>query len=270
MVTLKNSIALGLALVLSGCGDDSSNKQNSPAVNNAPPASTPQQANPEISKQPALQPQVETPVAEPAKAPEQPKSAIDVNTTNDKYVKLESGTQLAFWNYAVSGKSTDYEELANIYSDTYRNERDTFKKHDLLNILKPKIDAELINAKEKRYFIDERDFDPAFDVKSYNFDSKSFDIQSSLSFDSNSYRYFNDASKYKYLFSNGSDYPSLLVQDVEVAKKIEAMRSKYEHGIIKIYAYADSVSAKNMDILEAKIIRVEIYDKAGKVLLHKQ
>lgn len=58
------------------------------------------------------------------------------------YVNVDSGIQLAYLYYAVSGLPTDYEKLAEISSQDYRSTTDSFKKKDILDTLKPQIDQQ--------------------------------------------------------------------------------------------------------------------------------
>lgn len=267
-MTLKNGIAVVLVLALTGCGDDTP-KQALPAISDTS-ESVQTNANADTSKQSS---QIETPkVAETAKISAPPKSAIDVNTPNDKYVQLESGRQLAFWNYVISGKPVDYEELSTIISKDYRDERDVFKKNEIAEKLKPFVDSELNKYREGgRYFIYEDNFGLNL-IESYSFDSKSFIVKkgSDINPIRNTYRYFNDANKYKYSFIwEDGKYASLSVPDIEVAKKIEALRSKYQSLTLKVYAYAESISPEDSTIIEAKVIRIELYDQKTNELLFK-
>jgi hypothetical protein len=96
----------------------------------------------------------------------------DKNFPLENYQRLNDGKQLVFAYYAISRDPIDYEKIAQAISDPYRYERDEFKKRDLLEALKPQIDAEIGKAKENKYY----KISVNRDLEKYDFESKSFRV----------------------------------------------------------------------------------------------
>ncbi len=184
-----------------------------------------------------------------------------------QYQDMNSGLQIAYTYYALSGEMVNYEKLALMASpEKYRLEKDSFKKNDLLNALKPQIDAGISKAKlsEARYF--HTVMGDARDLDGFDFNTKSFTIMSMPFGDA--YRYFDDwSSSYHFTFSNGEKFKTIPIADEAVARKIEALRTNPNAALdlqIVVYFFANDVDVGKTTI-KGEIMKVQIQDKKGAV-----
>lgn len=181
-------------------------------------------------------------------------------TPADEYVEISSGNQIMFSYLSLAAMPVDYKEIAGIYSRDFANAADEFRKNDLLTALKPKIDAEVAKAGQRRYAkvtIDRP-------IEKYDFDKKGFPLESSV-WESGSYRYFSDNSAYRVGFSNGDAFRYLSVAAEDSARAIEAMRSAYEPLQLVVYFYTQEADVSNKTV-KAEIVKVDLLSKHGKVL----
>ncbi len=177
----------------------------------------------------------------PAKAAQRPVAVIDAAKAeqervqklphadpavpDEQYVQLNSGYQLATLFYALSGMPPDYEALASAASEEYRTTSDEFRKRDLIQALRPKIDEALARFKDprSRYFTMEQSNLP---IQHYDFKTTSFPVAFNIG--PTAFSYFNDAPRYRLAYNNGNDFLRFPVTDEQRAKNIEAMVSKNE------------------------------------------
>lgn len=185
----------------------------------------------------------------------------DPATPLDQYVKLTSGNQLMFMYFGLSNMPVDYEEIAKHYSQDFERTSDAFKKQDILKALTPKIDSEIANAKQQRYFI----VDTEVSLGSYDFNQKSFSVKNGLS--PNAYFYFYNNSEYKYSFTNGDQFGALKVVDEALARQIESMLSKQRMKLV-FYAFAQDADPSNHEI-KSQIVKVKLLDGRGNELLNQ-
>ena len=181
-------------------------------------------------------------------------------TPAEEYVEFSSGNQIMFTNLSLAAMPVDSKEIARVYSQDFANATDEFRKNDLLTALKPKIDAEVAKAGQRRYgkvTIDRP-------IEKYDFDKKGFPVESSV-WESGSYRYFSDNSNYRVGFSNGDAFRYLNVAAEESARAIEAMRSAYEPLQLVVYFYTQEADVSNKTV-KAEIVKVDLLGKHGKVL----
>lgn len=145
----------------------------------------------------------------------------DQNTQESQFVELNSGYQLATLFYSLSEMPPDYESLAAAASAEYRSTSDEFRKRDLMQALRPKIDAQIAQYKDphNRYF--RIVIANSLPLGHYDFNSRSFPVTTEL--DPDRYLYFNDASKYSVSYSNGSAFKKFPVPDEQRAKEIESL-----------------------------------------------
>jgi len=181
-------------------------------------------------------------------------------TPLDQYVKLTSGNQLMFMYFGLSNMPVDYEEIAKSYSKDFRRTGDAFKKQDMLKALTPKIDSEIANAKQLRYFVTDTDVS----LGSYDFNQKSFSVRNGMSPDA--YFYFYDNGDYRYSFTNGDQFTALKVSDENLARQIESMITKYQSMKLVFYAYAQDADPSNHQI-KSQIVKVQLLDGRGNILL---
>ena len=185
--------------------------------------------------------------------------AADKSVPLESYVEMSSGKQAMFAYLAVDSMPLNYEKVAGQLSQDYRSQSDEFKKRDMLAAMKPAIDAEVAKAKKGGYYymsIDDR-------LENYNFDNKAFPH---TGFSEGGYRYFYDMSDYKLKFSNSAQYRSIKVADENLAREIEALRSKGSNLETVIYFYVNATELGS-DYAIAEITKVKIKEKSGKTLV---
>lgn len=152
------------AIVLSGCGKNDEQR----------PATLADAAAPTHAK-------AATPVA--------PKAAVargDASTPLQNYQEIKSGKQLMYAFLATSTLPIDYEKIAGHVSSEFRYQQDEFKKRDMLNALKPAIEAEVGKAKQSRYYVMRIGNGSSGVVEKYDFAQKQFPLPDLK--DSDSYR----------------------------------------------------------------------------------
>ncbi len=184
----------------------------------------------------------------------------DKNRPLDDYKIIDSGNQVMFLFYGLLNLPLDYEKIAQAYSRDYRDTNDSFKKQDILNALKPRIDREVGAAKGATYI--RMDIDQS-QLNNYDFDKKGFPIGEFA--DSSSYRYFNDNSSYTLGFTNSADFALLKVADQEKARTIESLRSKYARLKLRIYAFAQDADPNDHRV-KLQILKCQLYGPQGELL----
>jgi hypothetical protein len=194
----------------------------------------------------------------------------DVHTPTSSYVPIHSGNQIMFLYYAISDEKPDYTNIAGAYSQNYRTTTDAFKKQDILNALKPKVDAEIADARSHRYV--SVDQNSAL-IGHYNFAKKSFPLNSSVvnlfgstvHLADNSTISFSDNDQYDLILTNGSQFADMPVADETTAKQIESAVSQGKMFTVRIYAFAKSTDP-NRDGVLCEITRVQLLDASGTLL----
>lgn len=183
----------------------------------------------------------------------------DSNVPDTQYAELTSGAQLAELFYAVSGMPPDYEALSSIVSEEYRTTSDEFRKRDLLQALRPKIEEQIATYKDpkNRYFRLQALNNNV--IQHYDFKTSSFPVQ--LNVGPNDSIYFNDASKYRIGYINGDAFQRFTVTDEQRAKELESMVTKYwfrgNSALLYIFVQAADTSSNQ---LQAHIMRVVLND----------
>lgn len=181
-------------------------------------------------------------------------------TPAEAYVEFSSGNQIMFSYLSLAGMPVDYKDIASVYSQDFARASDEFRKNDLLTALKPRIDAEVASAGQRRYgkvTIDRP-------VEKYDFDKKGFPLESSV-WEAGSFRYFSDNSAYRLGFSNGDAFRYLGVAAEDSARAIEALRSAYEPLQLVVYFYTQEADVSSKTV-KAEIVKVELLGKHGKFL----
>lgn len=242
---LAFALVVVLGLVIQGCGK----KEGETAVAE------------ESGPAPSLQQALSAETQQKAKLAVLPKG--DRNMPLENYQELTSGNQLMFLYSGISGMPVDYDKVASAYSNEYRSTNDGFKKQDVLNALKPRIESEIERAKVQRYVRHISGNSRPLD--SYDFNQQGFPVNDSLVLPS-SYSYFNDNSSYKISFTNGEQFKLLKVADQAKARQIEDYLGKYKELTLVAYAFAQDVDPNNM-IVKAEIVKLKLLDPQGNELL---
>ncbi|MEG1326894.1 MAG: hypothetical protein RSD99_18505, partial [Janthinobacterium sp.] len=162
-----------------------------------------------------------------------------------------SGNQLMYSYIALSGVPPDYAAVAQRISREYAGSNDAFRKQEVLDALKPQIDAKVNEAKTKRYLRYQINGQGA--LSPYAMDKAAFPAKFA---EAGTYYYMYDNGDYKLAFTNGDGY-SLLKVDQEAARKIEAARSGYKDFAIVVYAYAQEADMASNQV-KAQIVKVAI------------
>ncbi len=185
----------------------------------------------------------------------------DKNFPLENYQRLNDGKQVVFAYYAVSQDPIDYEKIAAAISRPYQYESDEFKKRDLLNALKPQIDAEIGKAKQNKYYT----IDVNRSLDKYDFESKSFRVMGLPQ--SDSYQYFQDAtSNYTFTYANAEKFQKIVVSDEGMARQIESLRSKYSALKIVAYVFVNDTEIGRTNI-KAEILKIQVLDSRGNLLV---
>ncbi|ARV17616.1 hypothetical protein AEP_00656 [Curvibacter sp. AEP1-3] len=232
---IQLAVTSAMAFSLIAC----SKQENSSTLNDA--------KSPEVLKQ----------EVQAQKLAEAPKA--DKSMPLEQYQELSSGQQVMFSYLANSEMPIDYEKSAQAISAEYRGQSDDFKKRDLLNALKPRIDAEVAKAKSAKYFF--ANFDAELDK--YDFESKAFPLKNLR--DSGTYWYFYDVNAYRYSFLNGAVFNKIPVVDETMARTIESYRASYKKMTVRVYFYASSAKLGESTLM-GEITRVRLYDGKGTLL----
>lgn len=191
----------------------------------------------------------------------------DKSLPNAHYQELNSEMQLLFAYLALDTAPVNYERVAQMMSKEYSDERDEFKKRDLIVSLKSVIDKDIEKAKQNRYYSIE--IGDGLQLQKYDFESKSFLIKalSNASFS----HHFHGNMDYGLKFSNASSFKNLVVTDENLARKIEALRAQTllsSEGLqVKILFFTTDIQVELRKYVNAEIMQVQITDKNGKQLL---
>lgn len=179
----------------------------------------------------------------------------DANTPLSAYKEISSDNDIMFAYYALSSIPIDYDKVLTSYSKDYRYAADAFKKQDILNALKPKVDEQIAAAKTARYL---KMTWNGFNLGKYDFQNKGFP-QNDLSSRSN---LGWDGYGYRLTFTNGDDFKLLKVVDEAKARLIEEKRSKYERFDLVVYVYAQDADL-NEKYVKTQVMHISMLDKDG-------
>lgn len=197
------------------------------------------------------------PIPEKAAAPTVP--LADRSTPLSAYEKLDSGRKLLFAYLAVGTLPVDYEKVAGVIAPGL-SYADEFKKRDLIQSLRPGIDAEIEQAKGIRYYYMEM----SGVLDRYDFDSKSFRF---MVFAGGSPSiYFPGTAEYRIVFTNVEQYRRFTVTDEATARQIEKLRAESSYLTSKVYFFV-SGEQLGTKVVNAEVVRIELLDRKGNVLL---
>ncbi len=199
----------------------------------------------------------------PPKAAEDPRlPQPTLSTPDSEYVAINSGAQLMFLYQAFSGIPPDVEKTATDYSKEYAGTSDTFRRHDLLEALKPKLAALLKDARAHPYIRWDQDYTH---VDHYDFARKGFLIKDPM-LEDGGYGYMADIRGYNIHFTNGTDVNFAAVPDESRARELEALFQKNNFPI-RFYAFVQSADDRGDHAVHAHVVKVQVLDRSGQVLL---
>lgn len=182
----------------------------------------------------------------------------DANTPLDQYKVLTSDSDIMFAYFALSSIPVDYDKVLMSYSNDYRLASDEFKKQDILNALKPKVDQEIAAAKNSRYL---KMTWNGFRLNKYDFQAKGFP-QDALS---ESSHLGWESYGYRLAFTNGDSFKFFKVNDEAKARVIEEKRSKYEQFDLVLYVYAQDADLNEKHV-KTQILHMQLLDVRGNEL----
>lgn len=183
---------------------------------------------------------------------------------NIKHGNDESEFVLVY--YALCNCAVNYDEIAATVSYEYTVIRDVFEKKATLDKLKPEIDSKLAAIKKTRMIA----FEQYTQVGAYDFNSKSFPIQSELS-DPLSFKYTRGQASAMSIgvngtslgnlelavrFTNGNLVTSIQVPDETQAKEIERLRHEIwfsNYVRIIVYGYVESVGIEKIKRMQQEL-----------------
>jgi len=182
----------------------------------------------------------------------------DPSTAEANYVPVNSGAQLAYLYYAVSGMPVDYDKLAGIVSQEFRTANNEFKKQEILQTLKPKIDQQIALFRQNRYVV----IDTNYQLDHIDMASKSFPLRGLPSKDS--YVYYQDSSAYKLALTNAEAFSKYKATSDAQARELEDLVEKYRaRGNARLYLYAQDTDL-NAQLVRFQAVRVKLLAEDGK------
>ncbi len=190
----------------------------------------------------------------------------DANTPDVQFVELKDPNQLMALYFALAGSPLDYEQIAKNYSGEYQDAKDAFKKQDIVTALKPKIDAEIGNAKSLRYWRETIQLN----VQSYDTTKKSFgvrnnyDVLNRIAFNTGAGGWSNATFPHAYIYTNFDSYHSIVVTDEKVARQIEQLISKSSPIKAELFMYAQNAVDNEVRM---QILRMKLTDDKGNELI---
>lgn len=184
----------------------------------------------------------------------------DTSRPLSAYTELKSGNQIMFQYVAASKLPPDFPKLAEAYSSEYRRTNDSFRRNDLLQAIKPQLEAQIAAAEADPYGWMEVD-DARLDA--YDFERKGFPVGE---FADDRYRYFGDNSSYTISWANYNQLSFAPVTDEAAARQLESMRTRFGNTPrLRVYYMTQSADL-NSQRVNAVVTRVQITDRAGRVL----
>jgi len=241
---VRKSLLLAALLFLAACSDKS-------ATDPAKPAPTLADIRSGASQQQAIEAARRAVLIKP-----------DAALPDSAYQKVDSGDQLMYLFYAVSGLPADMDKIANALSQDYRSTSDGFKKQDIVKSLQPRVATEVERAKQQRYVIWETDDTP---IERYDFARKVFPVRP-VFWDGNNSFYFYNNSNYHLSFAGEEAVRALKVEDEGTARQIEGQLAKGQRMRLRLYVFAQDVDM-NSNTVKAQVVRIELLDPQGHALL---
>jgi len=198
--------------------------------------------------------------------PQPPLPQPDMSIPDSAYVPLTSqdAATLTYLYAALSNKSIDYDGIAQQTSREYAGTSDTFQRRDMLNVLKPKIDAAIAEAKQHRYFTYSVDngFLGNYDPGTKTFSTGMYSWQNGpVTGTGVSFKLTNDHTP----GNLGPDgYP---VSEEAEARAIQALIDKGRPIGVKVFFFAQADASDTSDhVIRSVVTRYQLVTPDGKVL----
>jgi len=190
-----------------------------------------------------------TPTATTPPPASPPSSTADKSLPLEKYVLLDGSDKnrdFAYLYYALGGKPDSPDEDLKVLSSEYFNERDVFKKKEIADRERPRIEQEKERHRASmRYFAVKL---PSFGILSlqpYDFEKKGFVLPSTTCSQSS----IRMASGVVLALRPLEPHCFLRVADDDEARKLEALRASTDAYVeVTFYGYVEGVSSGSLDI----------------------
>jgi hypothetical protein len=251
MVRRYVAAAIAAVLLITAC----SKAPQSPTTESGAPSTNPKRSPAEVEQA--------TQAAEATRAAQLPQP--DWSTPDSAYVPMTKGTQMMFLYAAFSGRPPDYETMAKVYDPSYRTVTDTFKKHDLLAALVPKLDAGIADAKPHPY-ISWTDDQPA--LGHYDFSAHAFPDQSAVLMPHGSLGFY-DGPGYQLTVTNGQAFQQLALADESKARPIESLLGQWQALHVKRFGFIQGTTDPDFPDIEVMLTKEQLLDAHGQVLLEQ-
>lgn len=249
MLKTKYALIVAAVAVLAACSKQESQQQ----------ASTPAPAS--------------APAAAPAPAPAAPAVTTTPAPDNTPLTGYETvdgtdGTWLTYVSVThAAGQQPAQDELLNLFSGKYFNERDTFKKHDLIAAEWPPIEANLKHYAAQKYYAlpfggatnlnAPQALQILINAQPYDFNSKSFPIGSFANT-----LFGNRQNVLLAISEDMGRFGQIKVEDEALARQIEQLRTS---GMLSLrglaYLRVDNVQNGNQVHVTLQHLHIDVYDK---------
>lgn len=209
----------------------------------------------------------------------------DLKVPDSAYqIASKSNADLYFARLAFENPPLNYDAIAKSIDYKYANTSDAFKKQEILQTIKPRIDQSIENAKANRYYVIT---DNSLKFGHYDFEKKSFPIEEfintapdpSHAFEPQIHLY-NSKEKSTYLASdaiisvivtNPESFTNLTVTDQDTARRMEEfinMNSYDKPYNVEIYTaiqgYPKNYDRK--DYLYGEVTKIRVIDYKGNLI----
>ncbi|CAN7782671.1 DUF4852 domain-containing protein [Cupriavidus necator] len=185
------------------------------------------------------------------------------------YHKATSGLDLAYLYFALTDLPVDYDTLAAEVSEEYRRTTDTFKRKEMLDALRPEIQAKIAALKATPFIVVQADNS----LGHYDLPSQSFPVKG-LPLGPGEYLHFNSGGNYRLAITNGADFRQLKVADEGRARAMEAIVTNGAPGSVirdayltkaEMFLYAQAAD-KNTRVIQFQLVQLKLKDNKGELV----
>lgn len=193
--------------------------------------------------------------------PQPPLPRPEMSAPDSAYVAMsdQDSEKLAYLYAALSNQPIDYDKIAQQTSPQYAATGDAFQRRDMLNSLKPKIDAAIADAKQHRYFTYSVASAGAsnYDLGTKTFPTPVYTWQSGFTGIGTQVNLSNVKLQ--------DGYP---VADETEARAIQAMIDKSSPFGVKVFVFAqaDGDDEGSLHVIRAVVTKYQLITPDGKVL----